>query len=213
MRARVPSAALAAGLVLAGALPAASADVAGLLSRIRKAHTSSPSVSLTFVQSYAPAGFPDTAPETGKLVLQAPDWLRFEYDGAEGKLFTFDGRAGRQYVAADKQMVVKELTADERSRLPLLFLQEPQLLLDRFDVAASGEPGGLVELTLTPRSGEEPRKVSVTATPEGDVKRLVILDAAGNRTTFTFTGKEAGKRRPPSDFALVPPKGTRIVGG
>ena len=100
MRRLVPAAALAAGLVLAGASTAAPPDVAGLLARMRKAHVTSPSVSLTFVQSYAPAGFPDTTPETGRLVLQAPDWLRFEYDGAEGKLFTFDGKAGRQYVAA-----------------------------------------------------------------------------------------------------------------
>lgn len=195
--------------------PAASAqpDARPVLAKVSRAYTSSPSVSLTFVQQYAPAGFADTTPETGRLVLQAPDRLRFEYDGSEGKVFTFDGTAGRQYVAADRQMVVRTLTSEERQRLPLLFLEAPDRVLERFSATAAGTANGLVEVTLVPKTGDEPRKVSLTATAEGEVKRLVILDREGNRTTFTFTRREAGPRRPASDFTLVPPKGTKVVGG
>ncbi len=209
--------ALAAVLLAAALSPAAArgdeaADVHALLARVQKAYTARESFSLTFVQSYAPAGFPDTTPETGKLVLQAPDSIRFDYDGSDGKVFTFDGRAGRQYVAADKQMVVRTLAPEERERLPLLFLESPDLVLGRYAAALSPAAEGLSELTLTPRSGGDPKKLSLAVTREGDVKRLVILDGQGNRTTFTFTRKEPGKRRPASDFTLAPPKGTRIVG-
>lgn len=182
------------------------------LALVRKAYTSSGSVSCTFVQTYAPAGFGETPPETGKLVLQAPDRVRFDYDGPEGKVFTFDGSAGRQYVAADRQMVVKRLAPGDRERLPLVFLESPEALLARY--AATEAPGenGLVEVTLVPKKAQALRSVSLLVlTGTGEVKRLVLVDSAGNRTSFTFTQKLAGRRRPESDFALAPPEGTKVL--
>ena len=212
-RAAVVPVVIALVLGAATAETAAAPDPESLLAAIRRTYAGSPSVRVTFVQQYAPAGFGDTAPETGRLVLQAPSSLRFEYDGSEGKVFTFDGKAARQYVAADKQMVVKPLTPAERARLPLLFFDEPKELLARYDVAAALTDRGLTELTLVPRSGGEPRKVTLLVAESGEVKRLVILDGTGNRTSFTFTNREAGKKRPASDFELVPPRGTKVVQG
>ena len=198
----------------AEAPPAAAArpvDAHATLASIRKAYSSSPSVSATFVETYAPAGFAESSPETGRLILQAPDRVRFDYDGPEGKVFTFDGKAGRQFVAADRQLVVRTLSPEERARLPLLFLESPESLLARYAARAALRDTGLTELTLTPRTGADPRSVTLLATASGEVKRLVLVDGAGNRTTFTFTQKTPGPKRPDSDFALVPPEGTKIL--
>jgi len=189
----------------------ASLDTRAVLASIRKAYSSSPSVSATFVQTYAPAGFAESSPETGRLILQTPDRVRFDYDGPEGKIFTFDGKAGRQFVAADRQLVVRTLSPEERARLPLLFLESPESLLARYVARAAVRDTGLTELTLTPRTGGEPKSVTLLSAASGEVKRLVLVDAAGNRTTFTFTQKVPGPRRPDSDFALVPPEGTKIL--
>jgi outer membrane lipoprotein carrier protein len=186
-------------------------DAHATLTSIRKAYSSSPSVSCTFVQTYAPAGFAETAPETGRLILQAPDRVRFDYDGPEGKVFTFDGKAGRQFVAADRQLVVRTLRPEERARLPLVFLESPESLLARYAARAAARDAGLTELTLTPRAGGDPKSVTLLAAASGEVKRLLLVDAAGNRTTFTFTQKMPGPKRPDSDFALVPPEGTKIL--
>jgi len=190
---------------------AASPGARALLASIRKAYSSAPSVSCTFVQTYAPAGFAETAPETGQLVLQAPDRVRFDYDGPEGKVFTFDGKAGRQYVAADRQLVVRILKPEERARLPLVFLESTEALLARYAARAVTTETGLVELTLTPRAGADPKSLTLLAATSGDVKRLILVDAAGNRTAFTFTQKMAGPKRPDSDFALAPPPNTKIL--
>lgn len=207
-------AALAAALFLAPAPRATgeSPDAPAVLRSIVNAYTAKPAYSMTFVQSYAPAGFPDATPETGTLTIQAPASLRFDYDGPEGKVYTFDGRAARQYVAADKQIVLKTLTAAEKARLPLLFLQPPAEILGRFAAEAKTADNGLVELALTPRSEADLKSVSALATPTGELKRLVFVDGEGNRTTFTFTNLSPRKKRPAPDFALVPPKGTRVVG-
>lgn len=183
-----------------------------ILSKIRAAYTAPGSVSCSFVQTYAPAGFAPTAPETGRLVLQAPDRVRFDYDGPEGKVFTFDGTAGRQYVAADRQMVVRRLAPGDRERLPIVFLESTEALLARYDASEAPADNGLVEITLTPKRPGALKSVSLLAlAATGEVKRLVLLDRAGNRTTFAFTQRKSGAKRPESDFALAPPEGTKVL--
>jgi outer membrane lipoprotein-sorting protein len=198
-------------LALCPALLAEGPDATSLLAKMRDTYGSPPSVSLTFVQTYTPAGFAPAAAETGRLTLQPPDQVRFEYDGADGKIFTFDGVSARQYVAADKQMVVKSLTPAERQRLPIVFLESPERLLERYDAALRAKENGLAELVLTPKQGGDPKRLTVLVTQSGDVKRLAVLDAGGNETAFTFTQRTPGKKRPPTDFALVPPHGTKVV--
>lgn len=205
----------AAGLALLALLELAAATAPGtagaLLGAVRTAYTRSPSTTVTFVQSYAPAGFSATAPETGTLILQPPNLLRFEYDGPEGKLYTFDGTAARQYVAQDRQLIVRKLTLDERARLPLFLLQDPARVLARYDAAVRPAGAGLDEVVLTPKGGGNPKEIAFVVGAAGDVKRIGVLDSGGNRTTFTFTARTTGRRRPASDFAFVPPPGTKIV--
>lgn len=202
---------LAATATLASAASAPAEGVEGLLAQIKKTYTTTPSVALTFVQTYTPAGFAAASPETGRLTLQAPDQVRFEYDGRDGKLFTFDGVAARQYVAADRQMVVKPLSASERSRLPLVFFESPERLLARYEAAVHPKQNGLTELVLTPKGDADPKSLTLLTTPDGEVKRLVVVDSGGNETAFTFTQKTPGKKRPPTDFALAPPQGTKVI--
>jgi outer membrane lipoprotein-sorting protein len=186
-------------------------EIRSVIASIKRAYTLAPSFTTDFVQTYTPSGFAAAAPETGHVTLQSPDEIRFDYDGSEGKVFTFDGEAARQYVAADRQMIVRTLGRGERERLPLLFFESPDSVLKRYDASASGTGNGLVELTLTPKAGGEPARIALTVNSEGDVARLVVTDTAGNRTSFTFSGKKAGGRRPASEFALKPPAGTRVI--
>ncbi len=194
------------------ALLLAAPDPAGILSAVRKAYTAGPSTTMRFVQTYAPAGFPAAAPERGRVTLQPPDLVRFDYDGPDGKTFTFDGKAARQYVAVDRQMILRTLRPEEKEKLPLLFLESPESVLSRFRVAAADKGGGLVELTLDPKEGREPSRIVLLVGPSGEVTELVVTDSAGNRTAFTFSERASGPRRPLSDFALKPPAGTKVLG-
>jgi len=186
-------------------------DPAAVLSSVRKTYTASPSFTASFVQTYVPAGFAPASPESGRVTMAAPDRIRFDYDGKEGKLFAFDGTAARQYVAADKQLVVRTLTPEEKQRLPLLFFESPEALLRRFTATAAPGDGGLTDVTLTPRSGGEPARLELAVIASGEVRRLTVTDLAGNRTTFAFTGLAASGRLPEAAFAPVPPLGTKVI--
>jgi outer membrane lipoprotein-sorting protein len=202
---------LALLLPLILAMPQAEArDAADLLAKIRKLYTASPSVRATFVETYAPAGFAAASPETGLVTLQAPDQVRFDYDGSDGKVFTFDGKAGRQYVESDKQLVVRNLTTADRERLPVVFFDTPEAILSRYTATVKAALTGVDELSLVPKEEGLP-SLDLLVAGTGEVKRLLVRDASGNTTTFTFTRMAAGRKRPASDFTLVPPKGTKVV--
>ncbi len=105
-------------------------------------------------------------------------------------------------------MVVRRLAPGDRERLPIVFLESTEALLARYDATETPGENGLVEVTLTPKKPGALKSASLLAiAATGEVKRLVLLDTAGNRTTFTFTQKISGARRPDSDFALVPAGG------
>lgn len=197
--------------ILAARSAAPVSDARDLLARMRHTYTEHPSVTTSFVQTYAPAGFAETSPEVGRMTLQAPAQIRFDYDGEDGKLFTFDGQNARQYVAADKQVIVKSLTEGDRARLPLVFFDSPENVLKKFDATFKAAQNGLFEVVLSPKVEGGPKNLTLLATGSGEVKRLTIVDDGGNRTTFSFTQFKGGARRPASDFAFVPPAGTKVI--
>ena len=58
--------------------------------------------------------------------------------------------------------------------------------------------------------GNRPQCVKVAIKPQG----VAIRDSKDPmKTTLTFTNREAGKKRPASDFELVPPRGTKVIQG
>ena len=161
-----------------------------------------------FVQTYAPAGFPAATPEAGRVTLQAPDQIRFDYDGPEGKLFTFDGKAARQFVAADRQMIVKTLRPEERERLPLLFLESPETVLRRYTVTAADAGNGLVESADPGDPARRPERAYCGS--EGDPsiqvptpeRQPTARSPGGTRRSLVRArvraGRRPGRRRRPS---------------
>jgi len=43
------------------------------------------------------------------------------------------------------------------------------------------------------------------------VRRVLLLDAQGNKNRFDFSGTEVNLKTPPGEFAFTPPKGTQVV--
>jgi outer membrane lipoprotein-sorting protein len=196
-------------LLMAGTL---SPDVKALLDRVASHYSDGSAHSASFTQSYTPAGFAAARRESGTVWIQAPQRLRFDYEAPEKKIFTYDGGEGRLLTPADRQLTIRKLSAEERARLPIVFLSDPAELDRQYAITAeAGESGGS-RLLLTPRS---PRPdlawLRVTVAPDGSLNSLAYEDSSGSRSEFRFESWRKGKPRPASDYRAAGPPGTRIL--
>jgi outer membrane lipoprotein-sorting protein len=195
-------------VLLAAAAPEASQDSLALLAKAASAYGDGSAHEAAFTQIYTPAGFATSRRESGSVWIQAPQRLRFDYAAPEKKIYTYDAGEGRFFSPEDKQLAIRKLSPDEQARLPLIFLGKPEDLAARYDIQT--DPSGAVLLKpLAPGSDLAWLKLVIAST--GMVDSLSYEDTAGNRSEFRFEGWKAGKARPPADYRIVGPKGTRIV--
>jgi chaperone LolA len=184
------------------------AEAMVLLAKATSAYSTGAAFESPFTQIYTPAGFSTARRESGTVWVQASERLRFDYAAPDVKVFTYDGGEGRFYSPEDKQLTIHRLSPDERARLPLVFLEKPDALAERYEI--SRDPAGAV--VLKPRAADSELswlKLSIGAS--GFVDALSYQDTSGNRTEFRFEAWKAGKARPAADYHVDGPKGTRTV--
>ena len=171
------------------------------------AHTSS------FTQIYTPSGFATARRESGTVVIQVPQRVRFDYVAPEKKVFTYDAGEGRFFSPEDKQLTVRRLSEEEKARLPIVFLTQPADLGQQYQITIEpGEGAAATRLLLTPRVPRpELAWLRLAIDGAGAVSVLSYQDSAGNRTEFRFEGWRTAKARPAADFRITGPPGTRIV--
>jgi outer membrane lipoprotein-sorting protein len=166
-----------------------------------------------FTQIYTPSGFATARRESGTVVIQVPQRVRFDYAAPEKKVFTYDAGEGRFFSPEDKQLTVRRLSEDEKARLPIVFLTQPADLARQYQITLEpGEAASSTRLLLTPRVPRpELAWLRLTIEGSGAVSGLSYQDSAGNRTEFRFEAWSSGKARPAADFRITGPPGTRIV--
>ena len=167
----------------------------------------------SFTQVYTPSGFATARRESGTVVIQGPQRVRFDYIAPEKKVFTYDAGEGRFFSPEDKQLTVRRLSEEEKARLPIIFLSQPADLGRQYEIAVDpGEAAASTRLLLTPRVPRpELAWLRLAIDGGGNVGGLSYQDSAGNRTEFRFEGWRAAKARPAADFRITGPPGTRIV--
>ncbi|HTR03652.1 MAG TPA: outer membrane lipoprotein carrier protein LolA [Thermoanaerobaculia bacterium] len=213
MRRRAPLPAAALLLLLAATAAAqapapASSDALALLAKSAAAFSTGAANASPFTQIYTPAGFATARRESGTVWVQAPERLRFDYAAPDVKVFTYDAGEGRFYSPEDKQLTVHRLSADERARLPLVFLEKPDELERRYEIGRDAA-GAVV---LKPRAADsELAWLKLTIPASGLVQALSYQDVSGNKTEFRFESWKTEKARPGADYRVTGPKGTRTV--
>jgi len=200
-------------LVAAAAAPATlPPEARAALERAAKSYSDGAAHAAAFAQTYTPAGFASARRESGTVWIQAPQLLRFDYAAPDKKVFTYDAGEGRFYSPEDKQLTIRKLTAEERARLPIVFLTDPDELAREYAITAEPGPPDASRLRLTPRA-PRPELAWLTAAvmPDGSIRELAYEDSAGNRTEFRFESWRKEKARPRDDYRVTGPPGTRTV--
>lgn len=164
-----------------------------------------------FVQTFTPGGFTRNRKEGGKVLVQAPESLRFQYVAPSNKVFCFDGKTARFFTPVEHQMIVRELTEEDRAQLPLIFLESPSDVARVYTLALESHADGATIL-LTPKSGDaEVSWIRLSLSETGVPVGLSFQNSGGDRTEFQFKNFRTLPPRDASDFTIRPPAGTRIV--
>ncbi len=198
----------AAALVLSVARAYAQTDAMALLAKAASAYSRGAADASPFTQIYTPAGFATARRESGRVWVQAPQRLRFDYTAPDQKVFTYDDGEGRFFSPEDKQVTIHRLSPDEQARLPIVFFEKPEGLAQRYEISLEGGQ----TVALKPRAtGSELAWLKLSIGVSGTVEALAYEDTSGNRTEFRFDGWKTEKARPAGDYRVTGPKGTRVV--
>lgn len=203
--------AAAAACLLLTAVAVSGSDAARELARTSSYLRDGRAHRAPFTQTFMPAGFSRARTESGTVVLQGPDFLRFEYERPTKKIFTFDGQTARFYVPMDRQMTQRALTPQDRSELPVVFLDDPAALEKRYAISVETSGDG-VALLLRPRSSDsEIAWIRLRIGADGGPAAISYANAAGDLTRIDFGPFETRPPMPPEQFQIKPPPGTRIL--
>ncbi|WP_437875357.1 LolA family protein [Sorangium sp. So ce513] len=156
--------------------------------------------------------------QSGTLSVEKPNKLSFRYDPPSQNRIVSDGVSLKVYVAEDRQMFV---TPVQRSEYPgaLSFLMGHGLrpsFTFTFNEKASFEGGPvLVGKPRTPTPHYEfvmfyIDKALLAKKDPGVIRRVLIVDAQGNRNRFDFENASQPPSIDPAEFRFTPPPGTDV---
>jgi len=205
--------ALLLSTVLAAGTPVdeKAAVVAGLQAWLDGTQT----LDMRFQQSLISSALGTTATERGRLYLERPGKLRWDYLDPEKKTALLLGDRTELYLADEKLLSRGRLTG-EQGLFPRLLAGHDRV--DAFFVAslvATPSTGGhgSYRLRLVPK-GDPAALGAVTLTlrpPAYLIEGAELLDETGNRTTYTFSEVRRNRALPEGIFAFEPPPGTEVV--
>ncbi len=200
-------------LVLAGLSPADEkvAVVAGFQAWLDGTQT----LDMRFEQSLVSSALGTTASETGRMYLERPGKLRWDYLDPEKKVALLLGERTALYLE-DERLMSRGRLSPEQGLFPRLLAGRDRV--EEFFAAslvATPSTGGrgAYRLRLVPK-GDPAALGAVTVTlrpPAFVIEGAELLDETGNRTTYKFSNVRRNRALPEGLFAFEPPPGTELV--
>ena len=152
----------------------------------------------------------------GRVAFEKPGKMSFTYTQPTGNRVVSDGKVLKVYEAENRQMFEQQV---DRSQYPaaLAFLMGEGNLQESFDLRlldarAMGVEGAWV-LEGTPKEPTPAyQKVLLYVDmATAQVRRVLIIDAQGNRNRFDFSNPVVNTKIPAREFSFTPPPGTQVI--
>jgi outer membrane lipoprotein carrier protein len=170
----------------------------------------------SFQQDYTVKAYNTKKHSSGRVMFEKPGKMSWNYAEPNGNRVVSDGTELKVYEKENQQMYEQPL---DKSQYPaaLAFLMgqgdlSKSFTLRLLDSKRMKFEGGYV-LEGTPRSATPAyqKVLMYVDSSTAQVRRMLILDAQGNRNMFTFENPVVNVPVPPGEFAFTPPPGTQIV--
>ncbi|HUQ32192.1 MAG TPA: outer membrane lipoprotein carrier protein LolA [Pyrinomonadaceae bacterium] len=168
-----------------------------------------------FEQRYSAPGMVRERRERGRLVLQRPRRMRWEYDPKPGKLFIVNGRDVWFYIPADREATHANMSNVSDARFPFLFLLGETNLRREFRSITFAEGGSAQSetrtLRLIPRNGSSGlREILLEAYADGRILKVTLVEASGSISEVTLSNVRENFIAPAEAFEFRPPPGVTI---
>jgi outer membrane lipoprotein carrier protein len=169
-----------------------------------------------FEQAYVGGALKRRTVEKGTVAIRKPGRMRWDYESPEKKQFIADGTRMYFYVPADKQVRVSAMPEAGRVPTPILFLAGRGDLLRDFTVEEVPAPSGTTgarALRMRPvrREQEYETLTLVVDATSLSWRQLIVVDAQGGTSTFSFTNLRENVGVADSRFVFSMPKGVDVV--
>jgi outer membrane lipoprotein carrier protein len=170
---------------------------------------------MRFQQSLVSSALGTTATESGRMYLERPGKLRWDYLDPEKKIALLLGDRTALYLE-DEQLLSRGRLSGEQGLFPRLLAGHDRVgeFFSASLVATPSTGGhGSYRLRLVPK-GDPAAMGAVTLTlrpPAFLIEGAELLDETGNRTTYTFSNVRRNRALPEGLFAFEPPPGTEVV--
>jgi outer membrane lipoprotein carrier protein len=205
--------------VLAVSAFAGDAGVDRLLKGVEARYNRAKTLQVLFHEEYTPpgpGGGPARRSESGRLMLQKPGRMRWDYLQPKGKLFISDGKFMWLYTPADNRAEKMKVQESEDMRAPLAFLlgklnfeKEFRNLQVRAEGAASG-----TRITAEPKTDNLPYSaVEFVVTVENRIREVKVTGFDNSILDFIFDEESLNPPLNGKLFQFQAPPGTEVVEG
>ena len=146
---------------------------------------------------------------SGRLYIEKPHWIRWEYDTPDRQTILYDGAMLKIYTPRRQQVLMSAVDANARSNVAFLFLAGVVKLREVFTITAlphtEAQQNLLRLLPRSPTAGFTELRAAVN--PRNYlIEGLWILDPIGNLTEIRLSSLSLHAALPSSTFELdVPP--------
>jgi outer membrane lipoprotein carrier protein len=186
-----------------------------LIARIEERYGKMRGLAADFEQRYSRAGERERR-ERGRLFLQRPRRMRWEYEPKPGKLFIVNDRDVWFYSPQDREAMRADAAKINDARFPFLFLLGQKNLRAEFREIAfapqdAGSQSGTRTLRLVPKRKDTGiRELYLEVTADGQISKVTQVDEANALSEFSLTNVHENYLAPAEAFEFKPPAGVNV---
>ena len=195
-----------------GAAPKPSGSALAAARRLEERLAGVKAVEADFSQTIDTPALPEPQVESGRMFLERPGRMRWEYTRPQGKLAVADGRDSWLWLPEDRVAITAPIGGTERDSGVSLLMQDRPDLIGRFTVDwAPGLKGAPRPLRLRPREAGGPYDALLVIVDDtGFPRELIVIDPLGGRLTYRFANLRFSNRLDPALFVFSPPPGATV---
>ncbi len=199
----------------AAAAPNASLTADEIVNRVQAFYDKTSTFKAGFKQRYVVKAYDKTKDSAGSVIFEKPGKMSWRYT-SNGNRVVSDGTLIKIYEKENKQMYEQQL-AKTQYPAALSFLTGQGKLKQNFKFSKQDSKQMKFESgyvlagdPLQPTAAYE-RVFFYVDAQTYQVRRVLIIDAQGNRNRFDFVTSEVNTKAPQGEFAFTPPPGTQVI--